>query len=828
MSPRKLYIIKVVCSLSLLLALGGLIRLRTVSAQTGVIWAYQQGTSVNATSGVKYDPLVTPYNYFGLAKTTQTISGPGYFEFTYQNSGSFVGLGPASGVAANTGYNDLRVALELGPNSTVRSASCNATTLYCGEINGLTAGQVYRIEIETGTGDFLIKLSGSSTILARVPDNGTRPYPYHFYFKSQDEPPQPRSIGNTTVFGGSSGGGGGSIITDRNLALAIPAPPSLAGVPKGGKFIDLTFGTEVMRVTTEADGNDNQNAYAIWSSFNFNSTRILLREGDIYATNVSGETITGVIRNFNPTTFTLDTGTPIPFPSSLPGGGSPRFEGATWSRDNADLIHFSDQFRVVTYNVSTGTVAFAKDLRCLAGQTQNCLRANETFDRISVSTDNDNVFAGNVMDGDRIGFLVYNKVTDTILVRRWTETGEAYHVGRGVQVNNSGNYLIVGHATGAPNVPEMRSYKIDLSQCTAASCPKIYPEHGDPGHSDLSTTHLVGYTSCSAPKCDEVLNDSLSKWDLTSTAATMPSSLILQLKSEYGETHFSMRGNDTNWVLMSITGGKDFDCPMSQHSTSNPALPPYCEPIRSELVLVNINNLDNVRRLVHTHAKFLPDTDPAALAGQNYWISPKANISRDGQFAIFNSNWGNTTYQRLYDHDNDPGTAPITLKGREDVFIVKIPPASGTTAPAAPTNLTATAASATQINLNWLDNSNNETGFIIERCTGAGCSNFALVTTTAANATTYNDGGRASGTTYTYRVRATNAGVDSANTLSASATTPSAPATPTGLTATSVSSSQINLSWSNVTSETGYEVDRCTGAGCSNYTLLTSKDWLEN
>jgi hypothetical protein len=40
---------------------------------------------------------------------------------------------------------------------------------------------------------------------------------------------------------------------------------------------------------------------------------------------------------------------------------------------------------------------------------------------------------------------------------------------------------------------------------------------------------------------------------------------------------------------------------------------------------------------------------------------------------------------------------------------------SGTTVPASPTGLSATAASASQINLYWNDNSNNETGFKIER-----------------------------------------------------------------------------------------------------------------
>jgi len=82
--------------------------------------------------------------------------------------------------------------------------------------------------------------------------------------------------------------------------------------------------------------------------------------------------------------------------------------------------------------------------------------------------------------------------------------------------------------------------------------------------------------------------------------------------------------------------------------------------------------------------------------------------------------------------------------------------------PAAPTGLTATPTSATQINLAWTDASSDETGFEIERATAAG-GPWTLLTTTAANATSYNDTGLTTGTTYYYRVRATNAGVDSAN-----------------------------------------------------------------
>ena len=91
--------------------------------------------------------------------------------------------------------------------------------------------------------------------------------------------------------------------------------------------------------------------------------------------------------------------------------------------------------------------------------------------------------------------------------------------------------------------------------------------------------------------------------------------------------------------------------------------------------------------------------------------------------------------------------------------------------PAAPSGLTATAVSSSQINLSWTDNSNNETGFKIDQATSSDFSTGLTTVTVGANATTYSATGLSSSTTYYYRVRATNAIGDSANTSTASATT---------------------------------------------------------
>ncbi len=133
-----------------------------------------------------------------------------------------------------------------------------------------------------------------------------------------------------------------------------------------------------------------------------------------------------------------------------------------------------------------------------------------------------------------------------------------------------------------------------------------------------------------------------------------------------------------------------------------------------------------------------------------------------------------------------------------------------TTAPSQVTGLTATAVSTSQIDLSWSAATDNVgvTGYNIYR-------GGSLLTTTTS--TSYSDTGLNSGTTYSYTVSAYDAaGNEGAQSSSASATTNSipdttAPSQVTGLTATTVSSSQIDLSWSAATDNvgvTGYNIYR--------------------
>src|ERR1700680_1688710 len=152
-----------------------------------------------------------------------------------------------------------------------------------------------------------------------------------------------------------------------------------------------------------------------------------------------------------------------------------------------------------------------------------------------------------------------------------------------------------------------------------------------------------------------------------------------------------------------------------------------------------------------------------------------------------------------------------------------------TTPPTAPSALTATAASATQINLSWTASTDNVgvTCYLVARCQGAGCTVFAQIGTTTGTTTTFSDSSLTPSVSYSYRVRAT----DAANNLSAysnisSATTSpdtTPPTAPSALTATAASATQINLSWTASTDNvgvTGYRIERCQSASCSSFAQI--------
>ncbi|MGH7179475.1 MAG: fibronectin type III domain-containing protein, partial [Tepidisphaeraceae bacterium] len=189
------------------------------------------------------------------------------------------------------------------------------------------------------------------------------------------------------------------------------------------------------------------------------------------------------------------------------------------------------------------------------------------------------------------------------------------------------------------------------------------------------------------------------------------------------------------------------------------------------------------------------------------------------QWSTDNQNF--EVYQNL-----DPDTTNLTVTGLPDgtrtwwrvrAFgngqdTAYTPKKGATTALLAPSGLSASSDSDTQITLFWEDNSGHELEFVIESANSESGS-WTPMGTAPANSASFSDSTLSALATRYYRVSARNAvsGALSAPSNTASATT--LPAPPLNLTATAVSQSQVNLTWSYSGSATAFEITRSDSRG---------------
>ncbi len=126
----------------------------------------------------------------------------------------------------------------------------------------------------------------------------------------------------------------------------------------------------------------------------------------------------------------------------------------------------------------------------------------------------------------------------------------------------------------------------------------------------------------------------------------------------------------------------------------------------------------------------------------------------------------------------------------------------------APSNLSASSVSDSELLLTWTDNTGYESGFTIERDAGGG---FAEIVTVSSDVTDYTDTGLTFSQDYSYRVAAfTSVNISSWATITAATEFPA----PTNLSASSVSDSEILLTWTDNTGyEAGFKIERDAGSG---------------
>ena len=207
--------------------------------------------------------------------------------------------------------------------------------------------------------------------------------------------------------------------------------------------------------------------------------------------------------------------------------------------------------------------------------------------------------------------------------------------------------------------------------------------------------------------------------------------------------------------------------------------------------------------------------------GTDTWTNLVANTTATATtYAHTGLSAGETRHYRVRAINSvGPGAVSATTSATTDT--------PNATVPAAPSQLTATAAGRTRINLLWTAPSDNGgaaiTGYQIEVSDTGSWSELATTTVT-----TYTHTNLTAGTTQVYRVRAINSvgNSDASNTASATTDALAAPDAPTGLTITVSGPSTLVLSWTAPLDDggsaiTGYRIDTSPD-GQSDWTVLVT------
>jgi hypothetical protein len=458
--------------------------------------------------------------------------------------------------------------------------------------------------------------------------------------------------------------------TQNCLESSLPTLPS-----GGGKYTDPDFGTQVMRLT---DSNDDATGcitpYSYWPAFNRDATRVItLCNSNTY------------FYALNPANFTRGSRTTY--------SGSPAMDfngGYYWDKNDPDLIYAFGGVSPVLYkyNVATGAQSVHKDFSSALGPGRYAYQPSMSDDLSVIG-----FTVKNSSDYSVYGYMVYNLATSTsLLYVNDTRTNE-------VHVSKNGQYASV-------DLDGPQAVRVWNLSNTSTSQYLVYYDPGPPqaeglSHNTTKSDYLVGFSAA--------VTSTVSRWEFADLQRT---TLLTLGWSHTGTAHISGLMDNDAWALVSLSDGRPatvangYDASATTvvlSSGHGARLPnnfqfdavwwnqtdyprgPASDPNR-EIVRITSNSNDTLTvqrgqqgttataknlagksyRLLPTgpfHGElFLVKTDAPGQVYRflhhrsqfaDYYDSNFGNISRDGKFVAFVSNWDGS--------------------GRRDLFIAHLP-----------------------------------------------------------------------------------------------------------------------------------------------------------
>ncbi len=384
---------------------------------------------------------------------------------------------------------------------------------------------------------------------------------------------------------------------------------------------------------------------------------------------------------FDPEAFQILSKEPM-FTQQAPGGGWPNTEDLTWSALNPNIIFAHVALRLYAYDVTAKTYNLIKDF---TGE----LPAGHMW-QMSRSID-DNIIAFTRRDPNysNVGWVVWRRDQNRILLNTSMPGVDE------VQIDKSGRYLNAKADFGGG--VDVRI--IDLQTGSSADLTDAGPDYS-PGHSDSGTGIVVGHDNFN------------NGFTFRRLATPHQFQQIVGFGNDWTQgNHVSMLANDEGWAMIS-----------NFNIGSVPA-----GVFHNEIFQVATDGSGRVRRIAHHRSIYY-----------SYYDQPRANISRDGRFAAYTSNWGSRT--------------------RRDVFIVRIsgggsappPPPGDTTAPSI-SSVASSGVSGSGATITWTTNEASDTQVEYGTTTSYGGSTSLNSAMVASHSATLS--GLSSSTLYHYRVK---------------------------------------------------------------------------
>lgn len=375
-------------------------------------------------------------------------------------------------------------------------------------------------------------------------------------------------------------------VTDSQ-AQVPPDYSSFRPPQRGETYNDPAYKTPITRLSDgQGQFNDSvHHEYATMSPFNKDNSRILLMTDSkgCYIVDLKGNVVVG------------------PDDLSLSASAEPR-----WSMTDPNVFYFHQGNSLYEYNLQSRQKSLVKTF----SEFRTISFGNGEAD---ISEDGDRMLI--VGDDREIG--VYRFSTNTLGPTLNAKAGGGFDY---ADMTPNNNVLIRWHGVG-----RSRNQGIELYNERMEFIRQVTPfgAHADRGR-DLNGDEILliaSYNDTEPPPGCEI--NGIEKVRLSDAKRTC----LLGLPFT-AEIHISANSAGKNpWVLVSVTDTGNGTASPQGNLPSNWAQ--MWRPYYNELILIRLDG-SQVRRIAHHRSRTIGD----------YWWMPRAAISRDGSYAIFDSNFG--------------------------------------------------------------------------------------------------------------------------------------------------------------------------------------------